>query len=110
MSTDDFMDMFFNNPSDKDLKLYIPGYAYFQGVIYSNGNVQALGPIRVIGGIISQRKDPTDPSQTPKLIKIERGAMLTTNPDYRNKKMTPPNLRLKITRWKEIPSTVKERD
>jgi len=104
------MDIFFNDPGDKDLELYVPGYAYFQGIIYSNGNVQALGPIRIIGGIICQRKNPDDLSEPPKSIKLEKGAMLTTNPDYLDKKMTPPSIRLRITRWKEIPTNVKVRD
>ncbi len=104
------MDIFFDDPGDKDLDLYIPGYAYFQGIIYSNGNVQALGPIRIIGGIICQRKDPANLSETPKSIKMEKGAMLTTNPDYLSKKLTPPNVRLKITKWREVPTTVKERN
>jgi len=108
LSTTDFMDMFFNDPGDKDLSLYIPGYAYFQGVLYSNGNVQALGPIRVIGGIISQRQTPGDPN--PGSIKMEKGAMLTTNPEYIEKRFVPPNTKLRIVKWKEIPSNVKERE
>lgn len=104
------MNIFFNDPGDKDLSLYIPGYSYFQGMIYSNGNVHMMGPIRVIGGIICQRKDPDDFSEAPKSIKLDRGAMLTTNPDYLGKKMTPPGVRLRITKWKEVPTTVKERD
>jgi len=108
LNTTDFMDMLFNDPGDKKLKLYVPGYAYFQGVIYSNGNIQAKGPVRIIGGVICQRKDPADLSETPKSITLKDGAMLTTDPDYLDKRLSPPNLRLRITKWEEMPGKMKE--
>jgi hypothetical protein len=100
------MDMFFNRPREKDLSLFIPGYAYFQGLIYSHGNVKAIGPIRVIGGIICKTPEG---SPTKKSISLEKGAMLTTNPDYLARKMVNPNLKLRITSWREISTTVRER-
>lgn len=99
------MQEFLSNPSSKNLQLYIPGYAYFQGVVYSTGNIKALGPVRIIGGVVCQT--PSD-AVDKKQIVLEKGAMLTTNPDYLKKKLNPPALKLKVTRWEEKPTSVKE--
>ncbi len=89
-----YFEEFFNSPTDKDLLLYVPGYSYLQGIIYANGNVKALGPIRVIGGIIENNPD--------KSIVLEKGAMLTTNPDYLKAHTNSSSVKLKITKWEEV--------
>jgi hypothetical protein len=101
------MEELLNNPTSKDLQLYVPGYAYFQGVVYSKGNISALGPVRIIGGVICQTPDD---SATKKQIILQKGAMLTTNPDYLKRTLTPPALKLKVTRWEEKATNVKETD
>ncbi len=89
-----YFDKFFNDPSDKDLLLYVPGYSYLQGIVYANGDVKALGPIRVIGGIIENNPD--------KSIVLEKGAMLTTNPDYIKSHISSSSVKLKVTKWEEV--------
>ncbi|MCE1247114.1 MAG: hypothetical protein LWY06_10760 [Firmicutes bacterium] len=100
-----WMSLFLSDPANKNLQLYIPGYAYYQGVIYSNGNVRTMGPIRVIGGVVCKNSDS---SADEKQILMEKGAMLTTNPEYLKKKLSPPSLKLKVTQWEEKPIGLKE--
>lgn len=107
LSTSNYMATFFSNPVAKDLKLYVPGYAYFQGIVYSKGNITALGPIRVIGGIVT--KAPPQGSSEPKGITLKKGAMLTTDPEYLNRRTNPPQVRLRVTQWEEIPVALKSR-
>jgi hypothetical protein len=97
--------MFLQDPANKKLQLYIPGYAYYQGIVYSNGEIRAMGPIRVIGGVFCQTPDG---AASEKQILLEKGAMLTTNPDYLKRKLNPSSLKLKVTQWEEKPVSLKE--
>lgn len=104
-STSEYMQTFFENPNSKMLKLYIPGYAYFQGVIFSNNDINALGPIRVFGGIVSK----SDDNQSNNSIRLEKGSMITTGGEYLGKKNVPPSsTRLKVVEWEEIPVKIKD--
>lgn len=40
---------------------------------------------------------------------MKKGAMLTTDPEYLNRQTNPPQVRLRVTQWKEIPAALKGR-
>lgn len=101
------MEMFFNHPSSRDLKLYIPGYAYFQGIVYSKGDIKAMGPIRIIGGVVVNTPDE---ETEMKEISLQKGAMLTTDQEYLKKKMSRSQTKLKVVTWEEVPVKLKEVD
>jgi len=99
LSSNQYLNLFFNSPWDSRMGLYIPGYAYFQGIIYSQGNITAAGPVRIIGGVVA---NSLNTSPHGKKILIEKGAMLTADPDYLLKQVQRSNNFLRVVEWKEI--------
>lgn len=91
------MDFSFSENSDKkNMVFFIPGYAYFQGVVYTTGSFKAVGHVRVIGGIISSN------NISPGTIYIQNGAVLTSCPEYLSSYITGGRNSLVITKWEEI--------
>lgn len=87
----DYLDRLFRGELDTHSQLYIPGYAYFQGVVGSGGPVTVAGQVRVIGGASGSSG------------KLQNGAMVTTAPDYLEGRVTPSRNRFRVTEWKELP-------
>ncbi len=100
-----WMQMFFDDPQNPMLTLAIPGYVYFQGVVYAKGNIKSTGPIRVIGGIVSNKEGRN--VEDGGKISLENGAILTTNPEYLEKYTDPPKIKYKVVKWREVDKTVK---
>lgn len=98
MSSTEYIKLFFEDPGNPKLALVVPDYVYFQGLAYSKGNMHAMGPIRIIGGIICSTSDTSAANE----IKVKRGAILTTNPDYQRKNLIPPRNRFRVVTWKEV--------
>ncbi|MCL5037218.1 MAG: hypothetical protein M1269_08905 [Chloroflexi bacterium] len=98
--SDEYFDLFFYNSTNGRLNLYIPNYAYFQGLVYSHGNFTAAGPLRVIGGVVAL--DPS--SAIGRNINLEDGAMLTTDPEYLSQVFPPYTRSYRVIEWKEIPN------
>lgn len=86
----EYLDRLFDGKTDTHSRLYIPGYAYFQGAVGSGGGVTVAGPVRVIGGL------------TGGSGKLADGAMVTTNPDYLDGRVNPGRNRFRIVEWKEV--------
>lgn len=91
----------FNESKRKTLMLVVPGYAYFQGLVYTNGNFKAIGHIRVIGGIIAYSQEGAGTSRS---IYIKDGAMLTSCPEYLRQYITGGKNSVVIIKWEEVPA------
>jgi len=93
----EYMNAFFANSSSSRLKLLIPEYAYFQGIIYSKGNFTASGPLRILGGVVAIKGSGLGAN-----ITLEKGAMLTTDPEYLKSMFEPSYRNYRIVEWKEV--------
>ena len=98
MSPAAYIDMFFNDPANPVLQLVVPDYVYFQGLVYSKGNIKTMGPIRVMGGMFCTK----DGSGDVKQVTLEGGAMVTTVPEYQRQKLLPPRNRFRVVNWSEV--------
>ena len=98
MSPEDYIQMFFYDPTNPLLSLYVPGYVYVQGLVYSKGKIKTMGPIRIIGGVIGNKSSSGSENQ----LTLEGGAMITTCPDYLQQKLLPPKNRFRVVRWSEV--------
>ncbi|MCD6309144.1 MAG: hypothetical protein J7M18_00410 [Candidatus Eremiobacteraeota bacterium] len=98
--SNEYFDLFFYNPTNGRLNLFIPNYAYFQGLVYTHGNFTAAGPLRVIGGVVALSTTPG----TGKNIHLQDGAILTTDPEYLRQVFPPYTRSYRIIEWKEIPN------
>jgi len=85
-----YLNRLFLDPFDPTVRLYIPKYAYFQGLAYSKGKLEVVGQVRALGGGVAQGD-----------IGMRDGGMVTTNPDYLLGRFTPARTRYKILEWKE---------
>lgn len=70
------------------LNLGLPGYAYHQGLIYTEGNALLAGQVRVVGGLITRQKFTT-----------MGGGMVTTNPDSMINRVQSVRGRWKVDSW-----------
>ena len=70
------------------LNLGLPGYAYHQGLIYSEGNTLLAGQVRVVGGVITRQKFTT-----------MGGGMVTTNPECMLNRVQTVRGRWKVDSW-----------
>ena len=86
----DYITRILQMPGSPDSALYIPGYAYYQGFIYTPAQLNVAGQVRVIGGSAA-RSD----------VQLSQGAMLTTNPDCLNSRISPFRYRYRVVDWKE---------
>lgn len=86
----EYLDRLFDGKGDTHSRLYIPGYSYFQGAVGSGASVTVAGQVRVIGGLAGGSGRLSD------------GAMVTTNPDYLDGRVTPGRNRFRIVEWKEV--------
>ena len=66
----DYITRILQKPGSPDSALYIPGYSYFQGFIYTPSKLNVSGQVRVIGGSAAGAE-----------VQLREGAMMTTNPD-----------------------------
>ena len=98
MSPEDYIQMFFYDPTNPLLSLYVPGYVYVQGLVYSKGKIKTMGPIRIIGGVIGNKSSSGAENQ----LTLEGGAMITTCPDYLQQKLIPPKNRFRVVNWNEV--------
>lgn len=80
------------SPNSPTSALYIPGYAYYQGFVYSPKGISVIGQVRLIGGAAAAED-----------VALRDGAMLTTNPDALNGRIQPSRFRYRIVNWKEVP-------
>lgn len=95
-----FITLFFEDPANPILALTVPKYVYFQGAVFTKGDLKALGPIRIIGGIVCSRSDTGEENN----VVLKNGSILTTNPDALKKRYEPPRNRYHVVKWHEISS------
>jgi hypothetical protein len=86
----DYVTRILEKPGSPDSALYIPGYAYFQGFIYTPAKLRVEGQVRVIGG-----------SAAAEEVEMGQGAMMTTNPDCLKPRISPFRYRYRVVDWKE---------
>ncbi len=89
----EFLDFLFQQPYSPQTRLYLPNYAYFQGLVYARGDVGVFGQVRVIGGTAAPGPDGD--------TRLGYGAMITASPQYVTHRATPRSPRLHIASWKE---------
>lgn len=87
----DYMTQMITRPGSAESALYIPGYAYYQGLIYTEKGFAAIGQVRLIGGVVS-RQDSS----------LGSGAMITTNPEAMMRRVQPAHYHYQIKNWREI--------
>lgn len=90
-SANDYWTSLMFSPNSPNSALYIPGYAYFQGVIYTPKNMSLSGQVRVIGAMAARES-----------ASLHDGAMVTTNPDALRGRLQPHRFRYQIVNWKEL--------
>jgi len=86
----DYITRILEKPGSPDSALYIPGYSYYQGFIYTPNKLRVDGQVRVIGG-----------SAAGSEVEMAQGAMLTTNPDCLKPRVSPFRYRYRVVDWKE---------
>ena len=86
----DYITRILEKPGSPDSALYIPGYAYFQGFIYTPSKLRVDGQVRVIGGSAAGAE-----------VEMGQGAMMTTNPDCLKPRISPFRYRYRVVDWKE---------
>lgn len=96
----EYMSWFLNQSQDPKLNLYVPGYAYYQGALYSKGKTQIVGPVRVIGGVYSEGSGTT---------KLQKGAMITTDTEYLEGRngfngFSQGKNKFHVSEWEELPN------
>ena len=86
----DYVSALFGNVANVSilLNLGLPGYAYHQGLVYTEGNVLLAGQVRVVGGMITRQKFTT-----------MGGGMVTTNPDSMVNRVQSVRGRWKVDSW-----------
>ncbi|MBI3925759.1 MAG: hypothetical protein HY319_09480 [Armatimonadetes bacterium] len=94
MPPEEYLDLLFRYPNDPRTRLYIPNYAYTQGMVYAEGNLGIYGQVRTIGAATAA--GPGSPAQ------IGYGAMVTTNPDFLRDRFVPETPRYQILEWKLV--------
>ncbi|MBT9588934.1 hypothetical protein IV102_36710 [bacterium] len=80
------------SPNSPTSALYIPNYAYYQGLIYTPKGLSVIGQVRIIGGAAARAS-----------VALRDGAMVTTNPEAFQDRVQPTRFRYQITNWKEVP-------
>jgi len=96
----EYMSWFLNQSQDPKLNLYVPGYAYYQGALYSKGKTEIVGPVRVIGGVYSEGSGTT---------KLQKGAMITTDTEYLEggngfNGFSQGKNKFHVSEWEELPN------
>jgi hypothetical protein len=94
------MNWFLNQSQDPKLSLYVPGYAYYQGVIYAKGKTEIVGPVRIIGGVYNEGSSAT---------KLQKGAMITTDTEYLEggngySGFSQGKNKFHVSEWEELPN------
>jgi len=94
------MSWFLNQSQDPRLNLYVPGYAYFQGALYSKGKTEIVGPVRILGGVYSEGSGTT---------KLQKGAMITTDTEYLESRagfdgFSQGKNKFHVSEWEELPN------
>jgi len=86
----DYVSALFGNVASVSvqLNLGLPGYAYHQGLIYTEGNTLLAGQVRVVGGVITRQK-----------FTSMGGGMVTTNPDSLVNRVQSVRGRWKVDSW-----------
>ncbi|MDQ7822831.1 MAG: hypothetical protein RDV48_08570 [Candidatus Eremiobacteraeota bacterium] len=99
-----YMDWFLNSSQNPNLNRFLPNYSYFQGLLYSNGKVEVVGPVRVIGGVFSScdNAEQGHLGTTGKENVLQKGAMITTDSEYLQSFSVHPAPKLHITQWEEV--------
>lgn len=93
LTAEEFLTEIFERPYSPRTRLYLPNYAYTQGLVYARGKVGVFGQVRVIGGTASPGPDGD--------TRLGFGAMITASPQYVTPRATPRSPRLHIASWKE---------
>jgi hypothetical protein len=93
LSAQEYLRMLFEEPNNPQVALHIPHYSYFQGLVYSDGEINLRGPIRVVGAVVGGAGTVT----------LQAGAMLTTDSEYLQGKIEPSRVRYRVTEWREVP-------
>jgi len=96
----EYMNWFLNQSQDPKLSLYVPGYAYYQGVLYAKGKTEIVGPVRIIGGVYSEGSSAT---------KLQKGAMITTDTEYLEggngfSGLSQGKNKFHVSEWEELPN------
>jgi ABC-type Na+ efflux pump permease subunit len=91
LSSHDFLDDTFAKSENPMTKLYLPNYAYSQSLVYSEGDVNVFGQVRILGGVVSKGR-----------TQLGHGAMITAVPEYVTRRTTPTQSRYHIAEWKEL--------
>ncbi|MFN8606855.1 MAG: hypothetical protein U0931_04945 [Vulcanimicrobiota bacterium] len=86
----DYITRVLEKPGSPDSALYIPGYSYFQGFVYTPSKLNVDGQVRVIGGSAAGAE-----------VELKEGAMVTTNPDCLKPRISPFRYRYRVVDWKE---------
>lgn len=86
-----YLNRLFLDPFDPTIRLYIPKYAYFQGLAYARGKLEVVGQVRALGGGVAQGD-----------LGLRDGGMVTTNPDYLLGRFQPARARYRVLEWKEV--------
>ena len=86
----DYMTSILQQPGSPDSSLYIPGYSYFQGFIYTPQQLRVNGQVRLIGGSAAGAE-----------ASLSQGAMVTTNPDCLKERIQPSRYRYRVVDWHE---------
>lgn len=88
----DYFTRLLRSPDSPESALYIPNYAYYQGIVYSPQGVSVIGQVRVVGGIASGAD-----------VSLRNGAMATTCPDAFRGRVSPSRYRYYVSEWRETP-------
>lgn len=88
----DYFTRLLRSPDSPESALYIPNYAYYQGIVYSPSGVVVIGQVRLVGGLASGGD-----------VALREGAMATACPDAFRGRVNPSRYRYYVSEWQEVP-------